>query len=219
MVGVADPVKGQMPLAFCVLKNLDPIRTPEGRTAEERTSPSAATTATLTDWVPRSIPTTRRMGTSCRASLPSVSAVVCIGSLNVDLVVRVARMPDTGETVTGHALERHLGGKGLNQALAARRAGGDVALVGAVGSDDGGTWMLRELGHVAEGVYSAHTVVQRARALGIDMPITAMVKATVRSGQASGGLRNFSKTADSPSPLARAAMASAIRVQIDMWSE
>ena len=76
-----------------------------------------------------------------------MSAVVCIGSLNVDLVVRVARMPDTGETVTGHALERHLGGKGLNQALAARRAGGDVALVGAVGGDDGGTWMLRELGH------------------------------------------------------------------------
>ena len=75
-----------------------------------------------------------------------MSAVVCIGSLNVDLVVRVARMPDTGETVTGHALERHLGGKGLNQALAARRAGGNVALVGAVGGDDGGTWMLRELG-------------------------------------------------------------------------
>lgn len=79
-----------------------------------------------------------------------MSAVVCIGSLNVDLVVRVARMPDTGETVTGHALERHLGGKGLNQALAARRAGGDVALVGAVGGDDGGTWMRAEL--TAEGV-------------------------------------------------------------------
>ena len=79
-----------------------------------------------------------------------MSAVVCIGSLNVDLVVRVARMPDTGETVTGHALERHLGGKGLNQALAAARAGGNVALVGAVGTDDGGAWMRTELG--AEGV-------------------------------------------------------------------
>lgn len=77
-------------------------------------------------------------------------AVVCIGSLNVDLVVRVARMPDTGETVTGHALERHLGGKGLNQALAAARAGADVALVGAVGSDDGGAWMRAAL--TAEGV-------------------------------------------------------------------
>ena len=77
-------------------------------------------------------------------------AVVCIGSLNVDLVVRVARMPATGETVTGHALERHLGGKGLNQALAAARAGGDIALVGAVGTDDGGAWMREELG--AEGI-------------------------------------------------------------------
>ena len=77
-------------------------------------------------------------------------SVVCIGSLNVDLVVRVARMPATGETVTGQALERHLGGKGLNQALAAARAGGAVALVGAVGTDDGGAWMRSELG--AEGV-------------------------------------------------------------------
>ena len=76
--------------------------------------------------------------------------VACIGSLNVDLVVRVARMPGTGETVMGHALERHLGGKGLNQALAAARAGGDVALVGAVGTDDGGAWMRAELG--AEGL-------------------------------------------------------------------
>lgn len=59
-------------------------------------------------------------------------------------------MPDSGETVTGHALERHLGGKGLNQALAAARAGGDVALVGAVGTDEGGAWMRAELG--AEGV-------------------------------------------------------------------
>ena len=77
-------------------------------------------------------------------------SVVCIGSLNVDLVVRVSRMPATGETVTGQALERHLGGKGLNQALAARRAGGAVALVGAVGTDDGGAWMRAELG--SEGV-------------------------------------------------------------------
>ena len=79
-----------------------------------------------------------------------MSAVVCIGSLNVDLVVRVARMPDTGETVTDHALERHLGGKGLNEALAAAGAGGDVALVGAAGTDDGGAWMRAEL--TAEGV-------------------------------------------------------------------
>lgn len=79
-----------------------------------------------------------------------MSAVVCIGSLNVDLVVRLTRMPDTGETVTGDALERHLGGKGLNQALAAARAGAEVALIGAVGTDDGGAWMRTEL--AAEGI-------------------------------------------------------------------
>lgn len=71
--------------------------------------------------------------------------MVCIGSLNVDLVFRVDRMPGVGETVTGHGLEQHLGGKGLNQALAAARAGGEVALIGAVGTDDGGAWMRREL--------------------------------------------------------------------------
>ena len=76
--------------------------------------------------------------------------VVCIGSLNVDLVFLVDRMPASGETVTGHGLQRHLGGKGLNQALAAARAGADVALVGAVGTDDGGAWMRAEL--ATEGV-------------------------------------------------------------------
>jgi ribokinase len=79
-----------------------------------------------------------------------VPAVVCIGSLNVDLVVRVSRMPAAGETVTGSALERHLGGKGLNQAVAAARAGGEIALVGAAGTDDGGAWMREEL--LAEGI-------------------------------------------------------------------
>ena len=90
------------------------------------------------------------MGPSCRANLTPVSEVVCIGSLNVDLVVRVSRMPDTGETVTGTALERHLGGKGLNQAIAAARAGASVALVGAAGTDEGGGWMRDQL--AAEGI-------------------------------------------------------------------
>ena len=85
-------------------------------------------------------------------------AVVCIGSLNVDLVVRVARMPDTGETVTGHALERHLGGKGLNQALAAARAGADVALVGAAGTDDGGAWMRAALSDEGVGLTAVSDV-------------------------------------------------------------
>lgn len=67
--------------------------------------------------------------------------VVVVGSLNVDLVVGLDRMPDPGETVLGRTLERHPGGKGLNQAVAAARLGAHVHMVGAVGSDDAGTWL------------------------------------------------------------------------------
>ena len=88
--------------------------------------------------------------------------MVCIGSLNVDLVVRLIRMPGVGETVTGHDLERHLGGKGLNQALAAARAANPqdepVALVGAVGTDDGGDWMLRALAEAGIDLTGVHRV-------------------------------------------------------------
>lgn len=61
--------------------------------------------------------------------------IVVFGSLNVDLVVPVERLPGAGETVIGPAYALHPGGKGANQALAARRAGADVVLVGAVGRD------------------------------------------------------------------------------------
>lgn len=62
--------------------------------------------------------------------------VVVVGSVNTDLVARVARIPSPGETLLGTDLARYGGGKGANQAVAAARAGGaEVAFVGAVGSD------------------------------------------------------------------------------------
>ena len=64
--------------------------------------------------------------------------VVVVGSVNVDLVVRVARLPAPGETVTGGLFEQHQGGKGGNQAVAAARLGANVALAGAIGGDDFG---------------------------------------------------------------------------------
>jgi len=62
-------------------------------------------------------------------------AITVIGSVNLDLVARVARLPEPGETVTGAELNRFPGGKGANQALAARRLGADVSLVARVGND------------------------------------------------------------------------------------
>lgn len=64
--------------------------------------------------------------------------IVVIGSSNLDLVARVARMPDPGETVLALGYDEHEGGKGANQAVAAARAGGRVAMVGRVGRDEAG---------------------------------------------------------------------------------
>jgi len=61
--------------------------------------------------------------------------ILVFGSINVDLVVPVGRLPRPGETVLGGDYALFPGGKGANQALAARRAGADVALAGAVGAD------------------------------------------------------------------------------------
>jgi ribokinase len=58
-----------------------------------------------------------------------------IGSINLDIVASGAPLPRAGETVTGATLAYHPGGKGANQALAARRLGADVAMFGAVGGD------------------------------------------------------------------------------------
>lgn len=61
--------------------------------------------------------------------------IVVFGSINADLVVAVPRLPGPGETVSGPDHQLFPGGKGANQALAAARAGAEVALLGAVGTD------------------------------------------------------------------------------------
>jgi ribokinase len=67
--------------------------------------------------------------------------VVVVGSLNLDLVIGLQRMPDSGETVFGERLEQHAGGKGLNQAVAAARLDCPVTMIGAVGDDAAGEWL------------------------------------------------------------------------------
>lgn len=64
-----------------------------------------------------------------------MARIVVVGSINTDLVVRATRFPQPGETIRGHSFHTFAGGKGANQAAAAARLGGDVAMIGAVGDD------------------------------------------------------------------------------------
>lgn len=61
--------------------------------------------------------------------------IVVVGSVNADMVVKSARIPAPGETVTGGRFVMAAGGKGANQAVAAARLGAEVTLVAKVGQD------------------------------------------------------------------------------------
>lgn len=71
--------------------------------------------------------------------------VCVVGSLNLDLVATSARLPAPGETVLGDGFAEHAGGKGLNQVVAAARAGATTAMVGAVGDDAAAELLTRVL--------------------------------------------------------------------------
>ena len=79
-----------------------------------------------------------------------VPGLAVFGSVNMDLVAYVGRMPGGGETVTGTDFRQVPGGKGANQAVAAARAGARVAFLGAVGADTFGSELRANL--EAEGI-------------------------------------------------------------------
>lgn len=69
--------------------------------------------------------------------------ILVIGSSNIDFITTVPKLPAPGETVTGGVFSQHFGGKGANQAVAAARAGGNVAFIACVGQDSFGEAMLQ----------------------------------------------------------------------------
>ncbi len=74
-----------------------------------------------------------------------MSHIVVVGSLNMDLVVRVPHMPVPGETILGDNFQTIPGGKGANQAVAAARMGAQVTMIGCVGNDDFGKTLVDNL--------------------------------------------------------------------------
>ena len=128
--------------------------------------------------------------------------IVVLGSANMDLVVRQPRLPEPGETMFGSSFATVPGGKGLNQAIAAARVGGEVAFLGAVGGDAFGRELRETLSaagvntdavalverptgtaHIAvlDGGENAIVVVPDAN--GVELPLDDVQKRAVRAAR------------------------------------
>jgi ribokinase len=136
----------------------------------------------------------------------SAPLLVVLGAVNVDLVVRGVPLPRPGETVLGGSFERHHGGKGGNQAVAATRAlrggpaDGAVGFLGAVGDDPMGAEALEALRN--EGVDVSHVSVVPQTATGValivvddrgenQIAVAPGANATLTSGVVEAGLEGF----------------------------
>lgn len=71
--------------------------------------------------------------------------ILVIGSANVDLVIHASKIPTVGETIVGSDFSVGAGGKGLNQAVAVKKLGGDVTFMGALGDDTNGEMLKKTL--------------------------------------------------------------------------
>jgi ribokinase len=93
--------------------------------------------------------------------------IVVVGSLNMDLVVRVPRLPAPGETVGASDFRTVPGGKGANQACAAGRLGGRVRMVGRVGHDGFGDRLRRSLAEAGVDVARVGTTPDEATGVAL----------------------------------------------------
>jgi ribokinase len=91
--------------------------------------------------------------------------VCVVGSANIDLTFRTARLPRPGETFAGHAFHLGFGGKGGNQAVTAARLGASVTLVGKVGRDVFGEQTAAH--YRSEGIDTTHLLADAARPSGV----------------------------------------------------
>ena len=88
--------------------------------------------------------------------------IAVVGSINMDMVVNVNSIPRIGETVLGDDALRVPGGKGANQAVTIAKLGGEVALIGAVGTDPTGEFLLDS---IKKSGVDTHHVVKKSKAL------------------------------------------------------
>ena len=94
-----------------------------------------------------------------------MNRVLVVGSINMDLVVETEKFPAPGETLLGQRFRTFPGGKGANQAVAARRLGAQVAMIGCVGADAFGRELTAQL--QSEGVDVRHVRIDAAASTGV----------------------------------------------------
>ncbi|GFP25620.1 ribokinase [Candidatus Hakubella thermalkaliphila] len=95
--------------------------------------------------------------------------VAVVGSFVMDLVVHAPRRPEVGETLLGTSFAMYLGGKGINQAVAAARLGATVHMIGRVGNDQFGKSFLRAMEE--EGVNGQFVIIDQEEGTGIGTPV------------------------------------------------
>jgi ribokinase len=96
-------------------------------------------------------------------------SIVVVGSANVDLIMKMDRLPRVGETVTDAEFIQTFGGKGANQAVAAARAGGKVVFVGCVGDDSLGGQIITNMSQVGVNVQHLYKTSKAASGTALIM--------------------------------------------------
>lgn len=133
--------------------------------------------------------------------------VCVVGSVNLDLVARAPRLPGPGETVLGTDYAEYAGGKGLNQAIAAARAGAQVAFIGAVGRDAAGDQLLAVM--AGDGLDTVHV----AR---VDRPTGRALIGVSDAGENSIIVISGANLAVTPDRLAAMPAAAVLLVQLEV---
>src|SRR5450830_1523263 len=128
------------------------------------------------------------------------AGVIVVGSANRDIVFAVERIPRPGETILAKSAAKYAGGKGLNQAVAAARAGSATRFIGAIGGDENGDALAQTIADdaiagelvrrtdeptgqafiVVDG-YGENTIIVASGANGSFAPLTAADRAAIGS--------------------------------------
>ena len=116
-------------------------------------------------------------------------SVLVAGTINTDLVARVDKAPEAGETVTGSSFAIFGGGKGANQAIASARSGAPTAMLGALGDDDFGRERRADLD--AEGIDTASVARREATPSGVALIVVEEATGQNRISYVPGATRTI----------------------------